>query len=114
MESAWPEAEAQEANVITIMLADHGRYLSSRYTARAVRDVVDPSLKRREPVRFDLAGVESVTESFMHELLRPPADIGPADFFKLVSVSHCAPVIVETIRFVVADVLQSQRGPVFA
>jgi hypothetical protein len=100
---------------MTIKLAEHGQHLSSRFTAAAIRETI-PELNAPSPVpiRFDFAGILSVTESFMHELLRQPVDVSPADFLSRITFGNCSPVVVQTIQFVVREVLDVKRKPVFA
>ncbi|MFZ1060390.1 MAG: STAS-like domain-containing protein [Candidatus Rokuibacteriota bacterium] len=97
--------------MITIRLGDHGRFLGSRSTAKLIRDEIEPALKKRALVEFDCSGVESITESFAHELLRPSLDTG--DFLSLLSLRHCNQVVEETIRFVAREVLNSEMIPTF-
>ena len=97
--------------MITIRLLDHGRFLGSRFTAKQIRDEIELALKKRIAVQLDFSGVESITESFAHELLRPLPNT--QDLFSLLSLRHCSRIIEETIRFAVKEVLDSEVIPTF-
>jgi hypothetical protein len=96
---------------MTVRLVHHGRLLGSRFTAKVVRDTVEPALRRGEPVCFDFTGVESVTESFVHELLRLPE--GVPGTISEVTFANCNRTVVDTIRFVMKEALHSGKAPAF-
>src|SRR5438034_6561656 len=52
----------------TVEVVDHGRFLGSRLKGAQLRVVVESVLASRDRVVLDFAGVESITDSFAHEL----------------------------------------------
>jgi hypothetical protein len=68
-------------------------------------------LRQGAPVMLDFAGVESITESFAHELLRPFP--GHSEIQATLLLRHFSPVVEATIRFVLSEALGTDTIPTF-
>jgi STAS-like domain of unknown function (DUF4325) len=96
-----------------LLLADHGAFLGSRFTGKELREHVEAALARDTRVGIDFAGVESVTDSFLDELLAMlVVRRGPRALEGLVLL-HCSPEIAEAVRFSVEEALSQGAHVVF-
>jgi hypothetical protein len=54
--------------MVRVHFVDHGRFLGSRLKGAELRAVVEQAAASQERVVLDFEGVESITDSFAHEL----------------------------------------------
>ena len=99
----------------TVIMADFGTSLSTRASGRCAYDAIrEASSGFSEPVKFDFAGVDTVTNSFADELFgRMAYDFGMDELRSITSFANAKRFIAVVIRNAM-EARNSQREKVTA
>ncbi len=96
-----------------LRMLDHGAFIGSRFTGKEVRQQIAAALSASEHVVLDFGGVQSVSDSFLDEMLGMLIEQqGPSVLRRLV-FSSCERPIEEAIRFSLEEALISGGDLVF-
>lgn len=83
-----------------------GEFCENKDVSRAIRiKTILPALVDKKKVTLDFAGVDMVTQSFIHSLIAEPIREFPEEFFELVSFKNCNKDV-RTIVEIVAQYMQ--------
>ncbi len=90
-----------------LRILDHGAFIGSRFTGKEVRQQISAALSAGDQVVLDFGGVQSVSDSFLDEMLGMLIEQqGPSILQRLV-FSSCEQPIEEAIRFSLEEALTS-------